>query len=98
MGRWSTELETVLRRVLPGTPLDGLVAPADLARAVAAGFIGLELYGAVDPEAPTSALTALDAIGALMSALDAVPAVAARAVRGRARRALARSAAGRASS
>ena len=95
MDRWVAEVEGALRRVLPGTPLDGLVAPTDLARAVAAGFIGLELYAGVDPDAASSALSALDAVAALMAAVEAVPPVVARAVRSRARKALARSTAAR---
>jgi AcrR family transcriptional regulator len=96
MDRWSAEIETVLARVLPATPLAGLVEPAGLSRAIAAAFIGLELYDGVDPDGVSSALTSLDALGALVSALDAVPQVAIRAVRRRARKALARSAAARA--
>jgi AcrR family transcriptional regulator len=95
MDRWSAEVEAVLVRVLPGSPLAGLVDPGGLARAVAAGFIGLELYDGVDSEAATSALSSLDAIGALVSALDAVPPVAVRAVRSRARKAIARAATSR---
>jgi AcrR family transcriptional regulator len=95
MDRWSAEIEAVLRRVLPTTPLAGLVEPVGLARAVAAGFIGLELYDGVDEEASAAALDALDAIGALVSAFDAVPPVAVRAIRTRARRAIARAAASR---
>jgi AcrR family transcriptional regulator len=96
MDRWSAEIETALVRVLPATPLAGLVDPAGLARAIAAAFMGLELYDGVDPDGASSALTSLDALGALVSALDAVPQVAIRAVRSRARKALARSAAVRA--
>jgi AcrR family transcriptional regulator len=95
MDRWSAEIEAVLRRVLPSTPLGGLVEPAGLARVVAAGFIGLELYDGVDPEASADALDALDALGALVSAFDAVPPVAVRAIRARARRAIGRAAAAR---
>ncbi len=95
MNRWSAEIEAVLRRVLPSTPLAGLVEPAGLARAVAAGFIGLELYDGVDADASAAALEALDAVGALVSAFDAVPPVAVRAIRTRARRAIARSAGAR---
>jgi AcrR family transcriptional regulator len=95
MQRWSGEIETVLARVLRTTPLHGLVEPRALARAVAAGFIGLELYDEVDPDAAAEAFAALDAVGALVSALDALPPVAVRAVRGRARRAVARAAAAR---
>jgi AcrR family transcriptional regulator len=95
MDRWCDEIEAVLARVLRPTPLDGLVDPQGLARAVAAGFIGLELYDEVDPEAAGAAFDALDAIGGLVSALDGLPPVAVRAVRGRARRAVARVAAAR---
>jgi AcrR family transcriptional regulator len=86
MDRWAAEVEAVLRRVLPSTPLAGLVDPAGLARAVAAGFIGLELYDGVDPDAAAAALASLDAIGALVTAFDALPPVAVRAVRGHVRR------------
>lgn len=95
MARWSAEIEAVLTRVLRPTPLHGLVDPRGLARAVAAGFIGLELYDEVDPEAAGTALDSLDAVSALVSALDGLPPVAVRAVRGRARRTLARSAGAR---
>jgi AcrR family transcriptional regulator len=97
MERWSTEIEAVLGRVLKSTPLHGLVDPRGLAQTVAAGFIGLELYDVVDPDAAGAAFDALDAIGALVSALDGLPPLAVRAVRGRARRAMARSAAARGS-
>jgi AcrR family transcriptional regulator len=92
MDRWTAEVEVALRRVLRPTPLHGLVDPRGLARAVSAGFIGLELHDAVDPDSVEEALVALDAIGALVSALDALPPLAVRAVRGRARRAVARAA------
>jgi AcrR family transcriptional regulator len=97
MERWSTEIAAALGRVLETTPLHGLVETRGLARAVAAGFVGLELYDEVDAGAATDALAALDAVGALISALDGLPPVAVRAVKGRARRALARSAAARGS-
>ena len=96
MEQWSGEVERVLTRVLPATPLHGLVEPTGLARAVAAGFIGLELYDGVDPVAADSALASLDALGALVSAFDVLPPLAIRAVRNRARRAAARTRAERA--
>jgi AcrR family transcriptional regulator len=96
MEQWSGELERVLVRVLPVTPLHGLVEPSSLARAVAAGFIGLELYDGVDPAAADSALASLDALGALVSAFDVLPPLAIRAVRNRARRAAAKTKAERA--
>jgi AcrR family transcriptional regulator len=90
MDRWSAEVESAVVRVLPGTPLAGIVDPRGLAQAVAAGFIGLALYDGVDPDAATGALGSLDAIGALVAAFDGLPPVAVRAVRTRARRAVAR--------
>ena len=93
MERWSAEIEVVLSRVLRPTPVHGLVDPHGLARTVAAGFIGLELYDEVDPDAAGSAFDALDAIGALVSALDGLPPLAVRALRSRARRAVTRAAA-----
>jgi hypothetical protein len=79
--------------VLPGTPLAGLVDPRGLAQAVAAGFIGLELYDGVDPGAAAGALASLDAIGAMVAAFEALPPMAVRAVRSRARKAVSRAAA-----
>ena len=93
MDRWSAEVESAVVRVLPGTPLAGLVDPRGLAQAVAAGFIGLELYDGVDPDAAAGALGSLDAIGAMLAAFDALPPMAVRAVRSRARKAVARAAA-----
>jgi AcrR family transcriptional regulator len=93
MDRWSAEVASAVVRVLPGTLLAGLVDPRGLAQAVAAGFIGLELYDGVDPEAAAGALGSLDAIGAMVAAFDALPPMAVRAVRSRARKAVARAAA-----
>jgi AcrR family transcriptional regulator len=90
MQQWSAEVESVLVRVLPASPLHGLVEPGGLARTVAAGFIGLELYDGVDPVGAESALASLEALGAVLSAFDVLPPLAVRAVRNRARRAVAR--------
>jgi len=80
---WSAELEAVLRRVLAASPLDGILEPAGMARAVAAGFIGLQLYEGVDPSGATSAIDALAAIAAIAQSLDGLGPVATRAVRSR---------------
>jgi AcrR family transcriptional regulator len=90
MQKWSAEIEAVLTRVLPGSAVDGLVDPRGLARAVAAGFIGLELYDGVDRRGAESALGALDALGSLIGVLEDLGPVATRAVRSRARKAQAR--------
>ncbi|MER8045776.1 TetR/AcrR family transcriptional regulator [Streptomyces sp. NPDC094032] len=78
---WIEEIEGVLRRVLAGGPVDGLVDPAGLARAVAASFVGMELYEGVDPDGAGAALDALDQLGGLMAALDELGPVAQKAVR-----------------
>ncbi|MFJ9825587.1 TetR/AcrR family transcriptional regulator [Streptomyces sp. NPDC101160] len=78
---WITEIEQVLRRVLAGGPLDGVVDPAGLARAVAASFVGLELYEGVDPAGAGAALDTLEHLGTLMAALDGLGPVAQKAVR-----------------
>jgi AcrR family transcriptional regulator len=87
MQRWSSEIETVLGRLLPGSPLEGLVEARALARAVAAASLGLELYAGVDRAGAESALGALDALGSLVSVLEDLGPVATRAVRGRVRKA-----------
>ena len=93
MDSWTAEVESAVVQVLPGTPLAGLVDPRGLAQAVAAGFIGLELYDGVDPDAAAGALGALDANGAMVAAFEALPPMAVRAVRSRARKAVSRAAA-----
>jgi AcrR family transcriptional regulator len=87
MQQWSREVELALRRLLPGTPLDGAVDPRGLARAVSAGFIGLQLYDGVDPRGAGTALGALDELAALVAALEGLGPVATRAVRSRVRKA-----------
>lgn len=81
------QLENVLNRLLAGSALRGLVDPADLARAVAAAFIGLELYEDVDPEGASSALAVLESLGGMLELVDGLGPVKARAVRGQVRKA-----------
>ncbi|WP_129306513.1 TetR/AcrR family transcriptional regulator [Streptomyces sp. L2] len=78
---WITEIEHVLRRVLTATPLAEFTDPAGLARAVAATFVGIELYEGVDAHGAHTALDALEQLGALVAALDELGPVATRAVR-----------------
>jgi AcrR family transcriptional regulator len=86
MQRWTSEIEAVLARLLPGSVVEGLVDPRGLVRAVAGGSIGLELYAGVDRAGAESALDTLDAMGAVLAALDDLGPMATRAVRGRVRR------------
>jgi AcrR family transcriptional regulator len=81
MDRWNQEIESVVRRVLRDHPLAELTDPAGMARAISAGFIGLELYEGVDAEGAALALAALEQLGALVDVMDDLGPVARRAVR-----------------
>lgn len=83
---WIVEIEKVLRRVLAGTPFEEFTDPAGLARAVAASFVGIELYEGVDLPGATAALDALEQLGTLVAALEELGPVAQRAVRHHLRR------------
>ncbi len=87
LGQWTRQIEAVLGRLLAGSPLRGLVEPAGLARAVAASFLGLELYEGVDPEGATSAMAALESLGNLLEMVDGLGPVGTRAVRSQVRKA-----------
>ncbi|MEU0343020.1 TetR/AcrR family transcriptional regulator [Streptomyces bobili] len=84
---WIVEIERVLGRVLADTPLGEFADPAGLARAVAASFVGIELYEGVDGVGAASALDALEQLGLLVGALEELGPVAQRAVRQYLRRA-----------
>lgn len=83
---WIVEIEDVLRRVLAGTPFGEFTDPAGLARAVAASFVGIELYEGVDAAGANAALDALEQLGLLVAALEELGPVAQRAVRHHLRR------------
>jgi AcrR family transcriptional regulator len=87
MSQWTAEIEAVVRRLLIGRPLADVTDPAGLARAISAGFIGLELYEGVDAAGARNALGALEQLGLLVEVIDDLGAVARRAVRSRLRRA-----------
>ncbi|WP_156726159.1 TetR/AcrR family transcriptional regulator [Streptomyces apocyni] len=83
---WMAEIEKVLARVLATTPLGEFADPVGLARAVAASFVGIELYEGVDPGGAQRALDALEQLTVLVAALEELGPVAQRAVRHRLRR------------
>ncbi len=70
LSSWTEELEHVLSRVLANTPLAEFVDTGGLAKAVSAGFIGLELYEGVDPQGAEQAFAALDQLADLVGTLD----------------------------
>jgi AcrR family transcriptional regulator len=86
MARWNLEIESVVRRVLRDHPLATLTDPAGLARAISAGFIGLELYEGVDAEGAALALAALEQLGVLIDVMDDLGPVARRAIKAKMRR------------
>jgi AcrR family transcriptional regulator len=81
MARWNEQIESVVRRVLRDHPLADVADPAGVARAITAGFIGLELYEGVDAEGAALALGALEDLGGLLDVMDDLGQVARRAVR-----------------
>jgi AcrR family transcriptional regulator len=83
---WIAPVEEALVRVLRGSPVAEVVDPAGLARAVSAGFVGLELYEGVDPEGAGAALDALDRLAVLVEVVDELGPVARLALRGKLRR------------
>jgi len=86
LGLWIAEIEAVLRRVLADSPVLELAPAADLAQAVAAAFIGVELYEGVEPDAAARVLDTLETLSVLAEVLDDLGPVARRALRARLRR------------
>ncbi|MFD5827887.1 TetR/AcrR family transcriptional regulator [Lentzea sp. NPDC060358] len=83
---WITPIEAALTRLLAGSPVAELVDTAGLARAVSAGFVGLELYEGVDPAGAQSALDALDRLAVLIEVVDDLGPIAVRALRAKLRK------------
>lgn len=86
LGSWISEIETALGRLLSTTPLGEFVDIPGLARALAASFIGLQLYEGVDEDGASQALHALEQLAGLAAALADLGPVAQRAVRHHLRR------------
>jgi AcrR family transcriptional regulator len=87
LGLWVAQIESVLDRILPSTPLAEVVDIGGLARAIAAAFVGLELYEGVDSSGAARAMDALEQLGALMTMLENLGPVSRRRVKGRIRKA-----------
>lgn len=83
---WTTEIEGVLRRLLAHSPVAEIADIPGLTDAVAAAFVGLELYGGVDAAAAQRALSALDQLAVLVDVVDDLGPVARRALRARLRK------------
>lgn len=83
---WIAPVEGALNRLLAGSPVAEVIDTAGLARAVSAGFVGLELYEGVDPDGAAAALDALDQLAVLVEVVDDLGPVARRALRGKLRK------------
>ena len=81
MDAWISEIEVVVTRLLSTSPLVGVVEPHGLSCAVAASFIGMELYETVDAEAAACAQRSLVQLVALVDALNDLGPVATRALK-----------------
>ncbi|MFC0507592.1 TetR/AcrR family transcriptional regulator [Micromonospora costi] len=88
---WVDEIESVLGRLLAGSPFAEVADVPGLARAVSAAFIGLELYDGVDRAATERALAALDQLAVLIEVVDDLGPIARRALQSRITRATRRS-------
>ncbi|WP_037806638.1 TetR/AcrR family transcriptional regulator [Amycolatopsis nivea] len=83
---WIAPIESALTRLLADSPVAEVIDTPGLARAVSAGFVGLELYEGVDPEGTEAALDALDRLAVLIEVVDDLGPIALRALRGKLRR------------
>lgn len=66
---WVVEVDKTLRRVLADSPLLPLVDLGGLARAISAGFVGIELLEGVDAEGAARALASLEQLAVLTETL-----------------------------
>lgn len=66
---WVAEVEKTLLRVLADSPLLPLVDLGGLARAISAGFVGIELLEGVDADGATRALGSLEQLAVLTETL-----------------------------
>jgi AcrR family transcriptional regulator len=83
---WVDEVEKVLERLLAGSPVAEIADIPGLSRAVAAAFIGVELYEGVDPAGADRALASLDQLAVLVEVVDELGPLARRALRSRIRK------------
>lgn len=62
---WLAPLESAATRLLAGTVLEGVLSPADVARTVAASFVGVELFDGVVDRADHDPFEVLERMAAL---------------------------------
>lgn len=81
LGLWIEAVEQVLARVLHDSPLADILDTPGLARAICAGFVGIELFEAVDPRAADDAYAQLERLAVLIEVVDGLGPVARRTLR-----------------
>nr|WP_246636906.1 TetR family transcriptional regulator [Actinoplanes hulinensis] len=84
---WIDEIETVLQRLLAGSPVAEVADIPGLARAVGAAFVGIELYEGVDRDGAYRALDALGQLAVLVEVVDELGPLARRALKSKIKKA-----------
>ena len=82
---WVTPIRHTLDRLLATSPIADLIDLGGLAEALCAGFIGLELFEAVDPAGAEAALSSLDRLAVLIDVVDDLGPLARKALRAKLR-------------
>ncbi|MDP9798786.1 AcrR family transcriptional regulator [Catenuloplanes nepalensis] len=77
---WVDEIESVLRRLLTGSPFAEVADLAGLAKAVSAAFVGIELFAGVDAKGSEHAMAALEQLAVLVEVVDDLGPIARRAL------------------
>ncbi len=88
--RWIDQIESTLHRLLTNSPVAEICDVPGLARAVCAGFVGLELYEGVDEAGAQRALGALEQLALLVEIVDELGPVSRRALQSKIKRAAVR--------
>jgi hypothetical protein len=83
---WTDAVEQVLARVMADSPAKDLLDIGGLARAVSAGFVGLELFEGIDPAGAQQALDTLEQLAVLVEVVDDLGPVARRAFQAKVKR------------
>jgi len=85
---WINEIESVLDRLLNGTPFGEVADRPGLARAISVAFIGLELYEGVDEAGARQVFAALDQLSYLEEIVNDLGRISRRALRSKISRAV----------
>ncbi|BBH67700.1 TetR family transcriptional regulator [Actinoplanes sp. OR16] len=84
---WTAAIESVLTRLLAASPVTEVADIPGLSRAVAAAFVGIELYEGIDRAGAGRAFEALDQLAVLVEVVDELGPLARRALKSRIKKA-----------